>query len=53
MSLPCFNNSAYQEFPGGQVVRTQRFHRHGLGSVPGWGTKILQAVWRGQKQLIN
>ena len=31
-------------FPGGPVVRTQCFHCGGLGSIPGWGTKILQAV---------
>ena len=31
------------EFPGGSVVRTCCFHCHGLGSIPGWGTKILQA----------
>ena len=27
-------------FPGGLVVRILGFHRHGLGSVPGQGTKI-------------
>ena len=32
------------KFPGGgPVVGTQRFHRGGLGSILGWGTKILQA----------
>ena len=25
------------------------FTAKGPGSVPGWGTKILQALWRGQK----
>ena len=24
----------------------------GLDSIPGWGTKILQAAWRGQKIMI-
>ena len=38
------------EFPGGPVVRSRRFHCGGLGSIPGRGTKILQAVWYGQKQ---
>ena len=33
------------EFPGSSVDRTQRFHCHGLGSIPGQGTKIPQAVW--------
>ena len=36
---------ARREFPGGPVVRTRRFHCHGLGSIPGWGTKIPQAGW--------
>ena len=31
------------EFPGGPVVRTRRFHHGGPGSIPGRGTKILQA----------
>ena len=26
------------------MVRTLRFHCHGLGSIPGRGTKILQAM---------
>lgn len=30
-------------FPGGTVVRTPSFHSRGRGSVPIWGTKILQA----------
>ena len=38
-----------REFPGGPVVRTRCFHFWGLGSIPGWGTKILQAVRLGQK----
>ena len=37
-------------FPGGPVVRTQRFQCHGPGSIPGWGTKIPQAVQNGQKK---
>ena len=32
------------EFSGCPVVRTQRFHCWGPGSIPGRGTKILQAV---------
>ena len=26
------------------------FTAKGLGSIPGWGTKIPQAVWCGQKK---
>ena len=33
-----------REFPDGTVVKTQCFHCWGLCSIPGWGTKILQAV---------
>ena len=32
----------FREFPGGPVVRTWCFHCQGLGSIPGWGTKIPQ-----------
>ena len=37
------------EFPGGPVVRTQGFHGQGPGSIPCQGTKILEALWHGQK----
>ena len=39
-----------REFPHSPVVRTWHFHFHGLSSIPGWGTKIPQAAWRGQKK---
>lgn len=43
-----------REFPGGLVIRTERFHcRRGSGFDSCWGTKIRQAVWRGQKIYIN
>ena len=32
------------------MVRTWHFHCWGLGLIPGWGTKILQATWCGQKE---
>ena len=38
------------ELPGGPVVRSQCSHSCGLGSIPGWGTKITQASWRGKKK---
>ena len=37
------------EFPGDPVVRTQRSHCWGPGSIPGRGTKIPQAAWHGQE----
>ena len=38
------------ELPGSPMIRTQRFHCKGPGSIPGWGTKILQTVWHGQNK---
>ena len=38
-----------RDFPGGPVVRTRRFYCQGLGSIPGWGTKTLQATRHAQK----
>ena len=32
------------------MVRIPGFHHHGLGSTPGQGTKILQAVQHSQKE---
>ena len=40
----------YREFPGGPVVKTLSFHCQGPSSIPGQGTKILQATWCGQKK---
>ena len=37
-------------FPGRLVVRIWGFHCGGLGLIPGWGTKISQAWWQGQKK---
>ena len=33
-----------QEFPGGPVTMTWHFHCHGLGLIPGQGTKIPQVT---------
>ena len=50
-----FSSLAVQErllscdFCGGPVVRTLCFHCRGMGSIPGWGTKILHVMWHGQK----
>ena len=38
------------EFPLGPEVRTWHFHYCGPGSSPTQGTKILQAMWHGQKK---
>ena len=34
-----------REFPDSPVVRTWHFHCWGLGSIPGWATKIPQVAW--------
>ena len=39
-----------REFPGGAVVRTRGFRCRGSGSVPVWGTKILQAAGHDKKK---
>ena len=42
-------NNTNWEFPGGPVVRTRAFNAKDTGSIPGWGTKIQQAVRCGQE----
>ena len=41
------------EFPGGPVVIIRHVHCGVLGSLPGLGTKILQAMWFSQKNKWN
>ena len=36
--------------PGGPLVKAPCFRCRGAGSVPSWGTKILQAAQCGQKK---
>ena len=33
-----------RDFPGGPVVKTSPFNARGMGLVPGWGTKIPNAL---------
>ena len=44
------NNINMAEFPGGPVVRTPCFDYWDPGSIPGQGTKILQALSKEKKQ---
>ena len=37
-------------FPGGPVVKTRTSKAGIVGSIPGWGTEILQAVQHNQKK---
>ena len=46
----CSSTEEWREFPGGPVVKTQRFQCHAPGSIPGVGTKIQQAAQRSQKK---
>lgn len=32
------------------MIRTPHFHCRGEGSIPGWGTKILEGGQHGQKK---
>ena len=38
-----------RDFPGGPVVKTLPSNAGGVGSIPGWGTKIPHAVGCSQK----
>ena len=40
----------FRDFPGSSVGKTPLFQCRGMGSVPGWGTKIPQATWYSQKK---
>ena len=31
------------------MVKTPHFNARGMGSIPGWGTKIPHALWPGQE----
>ena len=42
-----------REFPGCAVVRALCFHYESAGSIPGQGTKILQATWCDQKNKME
>ena len=44
-SLLHSNRKIIQSVPQWSVVRIQCFHCHGPGSIPGWGTEILEDVW--------
>ena len=43
-------NKEYTELPYGPMVRTWCFLCCGLGLIPGWGTKIPQAMKNGQQK---
>ena len=41
-----------RDIPGSPVVKAPRFNAGVMGSIPGWGTKILHATQCGQKVKI-
>ena len=43
----------YRDCPGPLVVSTQHCHFQGLGSIPGWGTKILQSLIEWPRKTAN
>ena len=43
--------SSLEKFPGGLVVRILGFHCCNLGSVPGWGSEIPQAMQCGKNKI--
>ena len=49
MEQNAFPNPASRKFPSRLVVRILGFHCHDPGSIPDWGTEILQDAWHTQK----
>ena len=49
MTRKSLKNGLYWDFPGSPVVKILPFHCRGIGFISGWGTKILNATWNGQK----
>ena len=52
------SKSCFGDFPGSPVLKTLPSNSGGVGSVPGWGTKIPHASWpkhqnMEQKQYCN
>ena len=39
--------------PGGPVAKTAPSNAGGVGSIPGWATKIPQAMWCGKKVFLK
>ena len=39
---------SFRDLPGGPVVKTLPSKAQGVPLIPGWGNKILRAVWHGQ-----
>ena len=46
-------NFVHWDFPGGPLVKTPCSQCRGMGSIPGWRTKIPHALWCGQNKQTN
>ena len=48
--VECDSGKKCWDFPGGPGVKTPHFHSKEHGLTPGWGTKILHALWLKKKK---
>ena len=48
-SLTSDINSTFKGLPGGPVIKNLLSNAEGVGSIPGWGTRIPHAMWCSQK----
>ena len=51
LQITPFKTTQGGEFPGSLGVRTLCFNCRGMGSIPGWGTKMLHAKLPKEKKL--
>ena len=42
-----------RDFPGGPTVETPSSNTEGVGSIPGWGAKLLLASWLTNQNMNN
>ena len=43
MGFACHQIGIFRDFPGSSVVKNPPCNSEGVGSIPGWGTKIPHA----------
>ena len=46
-TLQSCGRNCHRDLPGGLAIKTLSFHAGGMGSIPGWGTKIPHVVQNG------
>ena len=52
-SLTTDINSTFKGLPGGPVIKNLLSNAEGVGSIPGWGTRIPHAMWCSQKTFLK